>query len=236
MSSAPTAPERQFRGRLARTILLLFLPLALVPLLFTGLMVAVWLAVSPVAGIYSQPNSLTIIAILLYMVTLLLVAFVIWQVIQRRMIQPLGQLTSTMQHFVLGNWEERVPVEREDEIGLLTYSFNQMANELSGVYQELETQVEQRAVQFYIVTEIAQIMISASQLDELLRKVVKLLVNHFGYTFAAIFLADPSGQYAILQEAALSPDMEAHGLSAENYSGIRVRIDAPEANSISLVG
>ena len=56
----------------------------------------------------------------------------------RTIIKPLGEFTSTVQKMSSKNLSTRVKVVRNDEIGKLATSFNQMADNVEKSYQELE--------------------------------------------------------------------------------------------------
>ncbi|HAW50949.1 MAG TPA: hypothetical protein DCX54_01285 [Flavobacteriales bacterium] len=55
--------------------------------------------------------------------------------------------------------------------------------------------------QVQTASEIARDISIALNLDELLQKAVQLIRNQFNYYHAAVFLIDPSGEYAIIREA-----------------------------------
>jgi len=79
---------------------------------------------------------------------LLAVAAII--VLLRQRLRPLGRLLDQAHAFGEGNLKVRVPVVRQDEIGALTATFNQMAESLSGTVAKVRTSstdVTQRADQ-----------------------------------------------------------------------------------------
>jgi len=137
----------------------------------------------------------------------IIVAAVIW-VVTQRLVGPLRTLTQTTQQFAQGNWDERSPDTREDEIGLLSHTFNVMADDLSDLYRSLESQVlertsslEKRSQQFEATAQVAREASAIRNLDELLNNTTELISGHFGYYHAGIFLVDEVGKYAILQAA-----------------------------------
>ncbi len=119
----------------------------------------------------------------------------------RRLTQPLLQVTNTIQKFSAGDWSQRVDLNREDEIGQLAHIFDKMADELSGLYQSLEEQVEARSRQIRTAAEVAQYATTATELHEMLKRTVNLIIEQFGYYHASIFLLDSSRQNAELREA-----------------------------------
>ncbi len=119
----------------------------------------------------------------------------------RRLTEPLLQVASTIQRFSAGDWSQRVNLNREDEIGQLGDMFDKMADELTGLYQSLEEQVEARSRQIRTAAEVAQFATTATELHEMLTRTVNLIVEQFGYYHASIFLLDKSRQTAELREA-----------------------------------
>lgn len=138
---------------------------------------------------------------------LLLIGIIIW-IAANRFSRPLQALTETTNQFAQGNWDSRVPVSRDDEIGLLAYTFNQMAEELSTLYQSLSSQVEDqtqelrtRSSQFEATAQVAREAAAIHDLDSLLAHTTALISHHFGYYHVGIFLLDETGRFAILQAA-----------------------------------
>ena len=119
----------------------------------------------------------------------------------RRIVRPILEIAESTRHFSEGDWQKRVFVSRNDEIGLLSHSFNQMADEISTLYRSLETQVITRTEQVRTASEVAQIATSAADLDTLLHQTVKLIIERFGYYYAAVFLLDEAKEYAILKDS-----------------------------------
>ncbi len=80
----------------------------------------------------------------------LLLAVAATIVLLRHRLRPLGRLVEQARAFGEGNLKVRVPVVRQDEIGALTATFNQMAESLSGTVAKVRTSstdVTQRADQ-----------------------------------------------------------------------------------------
>ena len=150
-------------------------------------------------SVFSQINSLLIFAVVLVILFAILIGLLLWQVTQR-FTRPLVNLSKTVRNFANGMWEQRAPVNRGDEIGLLAYSFNKMADELTGLYHSLETKVEERTSQVRAATEIAQIAISATNLDRLLMKALELLMRRFDFAYAAVYLVDERGSALVLHQ------------------------------------
>jgi GAF domain-containing protein/HAMP domain-containing protein len=138
--------------------------------------------------------------VILITVTILVAGILIW-ISVRRFVQPILEVATTAQYFAEGDWQNRAMTNRKDEIGLLAYSFNQMADEISSLYRSLESQVITRTQQVRTAAEVAQIATSATNLDLLLEQTVKLIVERFGYYYAAVFMLDDYKEYAILRKS-----------------------------------
>ena len=191
-----------------------------------------WIASANTALVLEVPDSVitgplqnsAILQTILMVVALFVVGIVIWQG-TRRIVKPITQVSQTAWDFADGNMRARAPVDRNDEIGMLAYSFNQVADQLVDLYRSLEQQVEDRTQQIQTAAEVAQISTSANNLDEMLSRVVRLIVERFGYYHAAIYILDRSGDHIILRQAA--------GQGAEEFlsKGLQIAV-----GSRSIVG
>ena len=77
-------------------------------------------------------QSLGILAVALFASSILL-----YFLLNRYIAAPLGGLARVARQFAAGNLDQRVPVKREDEIGVLGHTFNQMAGQLHDLYDTL---------------------------------------------------------------------------------------------------
>ncbi len=178
-----------------------------------------WVTEISEQSIYQQVNSLLLFAVVLFVVIATLMALIIW-LATRRMVRPLTTLAQIVQSFAEGRWEQRTPVTRNDEIGQLGYSFNYMADELSDLYYSLETKVEDRTYQIQTASEAAQIAISSQSLAELINRITRLIHERFEIAYAAIYLIDTSGKFAIYQ-GGVGPEE-----TMESNLGYRVEIES----------
>jgi GAF domain-containing protein/HAMP domain-containing protein len=174
--------------------------------------------------IFAQLNSLAPFTLALLSLSLVGMGLIIWAG-TNRVIKPLRALTGIAQKYAQGDWSQRAPVKTKDEIGLLAYSFNNMADDLSGLYHSLEQKVDERTRQIRTASEVAQSVIGATSLDELLNKTAAVLVERFSFYHAGIFLVDSTGKYATLS-AAFS-----HAAQAMLARGHRL-----EVGSASIIG
>ncbi|MFQ6099775.1 MAG: GAF domain-containing protein [Anaerolineae bacterium] len=133
----------------------------------------------------------------------------------RNITGPVQRLMEGATHLAAGHLEERVPVERGDELGGLATVFNEMAERLQTLYAELEQRVaertealqkanyalQRRAIQLETSAEVGRAIVSIFDVDQLLRTTVDLIRDRFGFYHAGIFLLDEAGEWAVLQEA-----------------------------------
>lgn len=144
------------------------------------------------------------------LLTTVISAFVI-----RQITRPVIRLTESALEMAEGNLEQHVPVASRDEIGILTYVFNQMASELKSLYEDLEAkvvartqllqkanyQIQRRAIQLEASLEVSQAITSIRDPAELLERVADRIRDRFSYVAVAVYLVDPGGAAARLHAA-----------------------------------
>jgi len=150
--------------------------------------------------VLEQINSLVPFTILIMFITILGMGLFIGAGINR-LINPILSLTQITRRFAEGDLGQRAEVKSRDEIGLLSHSFNQMADDLRNLYRSLEQKVEERTRQIRTAAEVAKGMTASSNLNELMSTTTRLIVERFGYYHSAIFLLDRAGKYAVARAA-----------------------------------
>lgn len=146
---------------------------------------------------YQQINNLIPFSVILITVSVLiaaLLAFLGSQFLTR----PLIKLSAAANRFANGDWSERAEVNRNDEIGVLAKSFNYMVEQISDLYQSMENRVEQRSQQIRIASEIGQVATTSANRDEIAQKTTHLVLERFGFPYAAIAFIDESGANAVI--------------------------------------
>ena len=152
--------------------------------------------------------------VFLFLSTLLVLGTVLLYA-SNRIVVPLQELSKIAHEFASGNWLERAPVDRNDEIGELEYSFNQMANELSSLYRSLKHQVDERTEYIRTASDVAQSIVATFNLDELLEKTTRLIAERLDYYHVGIFMVGKTRKTAFLR-AAYGPAAE-EMLSQEHH-------------------
>jgi GAF domain-containing protein/HAMP domain-containing protein len=119
----------------------------------------------------------------------------------RSISDPLAQLMDSFQKVENGNLDTRAPVISSDEVSQLAIYFNRMVARLQELQSGLEKKVEERTSQLKAINEVGRVATSILEPDELLKRVVNLIIEEFGYYYSAIYLIDQTGQWCELKEA-----------------------------------
>ena len=82
--------------------------------------------------------------------------------IQRAVVRPLRALQLATSRFGGGDSKARIATTTPDEIGLLSASFNRMADQIVGAQADLESRVRQRTQQFIRAARLADLGVLAS--------------------------------------------------------------------------
>lgn len=126
----------------------------------------------------------------------------------RNLDEPLTQLSEMARQVVAGNLNARVQVQREDELGILGQTLNDMTAQIQSLISELERRVaertrdlERRTVELQTAAEVARDASIAEDMDELLNRAARLIRERFGFYHVGIFLVDENNDYAVLRAA-----------------------------------
>ena len=137
---------------------------------------------------------------LILLTALMLVSALIVYISSRRIIKPLVDLANDAQTFSAGDWSYRAKVGRDDEIGLLAYSFNNMVDQLTGYYYSLEEKVESRTQQLRLAAEIAQTASKGLTQGDVLHQASVAISEKLDIPYHAIYLIDNVSKTASLLE------------------------------------
>ncbi|MBK9052571.1 MAG: GAF domain-containing protein [Chloroflexi bacterium] len=117
----------------------------------------------------------------------------------RSIATPVIQLAGAAQAVAIGKLEQRVDIERDDEIGLLAEAFNSMTSQLRQLVGGLEHRVAEQTRDLTVAAEVGQRIATERDLSTLLAAAAELIANRFNLYHAQIYLTDPSGQLLILR-------------------------------------
>ena len=162
----------------------------------------------------------------------------------RTIADPIRTLAQTTESFAAGNLSVRAVVDREDEIGALAKSYNQMATQLQEIIGELEQRVtdrtkdlESQTLRLRVAAEIARDAAAARDLNELLTRAGDLIISRFNFYHIGIFLLDNTKEYAVL---VASPTEAGRKMIEDNHrlrvgeTGIVGRVSATGEPRIAL--
>ncbi len=111
----------------------------------------------------------------------------------RRIAAPIQELIQATQRFIDGDWQTRITAPHMDETGLLAAMINHMAKDLSVLYTNMDSQVKEKTRQLKVAAEVTQIIISATDINELFSKTCNLAIERFNCYSASIYLMDDVG-------------------------------------------
>lgn len=115
--------------------------------------------------------------------------------------RPVLALTDAATRFAGGNYGVQVSASREDELGALVQSFNQMGGTVQNVLTTLEQEVQTRTRAIEVGATISRELTGVLKVDALFRTVVSLLMQAFDLYHVQIFLNDPDKGELVLAEA-----------------------------------
>jgi len=132
--------------------------------------------------------------------------------VTRSIADPIINLAITAAQIADGDLNRMAQVDREDEVGALARAFNSMTSQLRDLINSLEQNVEdrtrdliaansaleQRAVQMETSAQVGREITSILDLDVLLKRVVELIQDAFGYYHVQIFLLNKETRQLIL--------------------------------------
>ena len=155
------------------------------------------------AGLFESINQFQLLALAVLLVGAIVVSLLTWTTI-RQTILPIQELTRVAVAISSGDLTRQAAVQTgppgsQDELGLLARTFNQMTAELRELVSGLENrvvertrQLERRALQFQVTSEVARAAAAIRDPERLLQNVVNLISERFGFDHAGIFLLDLS--------------------------------------------
>jgi GAF domain-containing protein/HAMP domain-containing protein len=124
----------------------------------------------------------------------------------RQALRPIDSLAEAVSSISAGDLTRALPIESDDEIGVVARSVNNMTDQLRGLITDLEDHVSTRTVELerrtrYLEAAARVARESAAVLEPqpLLERVAALISDQFGFHHTGIFLLDESREWAVLQ-------------------------------------
>jgi GAF domain-containing protein/HAMP domain-containing protein len=203
----PKEFEKQLAGSTGARMLTKFLVVIFIMVLVSVLLVApvgyhstMTVLIGGVIGTQGALQSLQV-QILIAAFAALLLGIGLSLLLSRSVSDPIHHIISILNKVEEGDLKLRANVDATDEVGELAMHFNRMISRLDALQGTLESQVAERTEQLKATLEVSHVASTILDPDELIKKVVNLITDRFGYYYTAIFLIDDSGQWAVLQEA-----------------------------------
>lgn len=124
-------------------------------------------------------------------------------------IHPVRRLQDGLQRMARREFGVRLPVDRLDEFGVLARGFNRMADELQGLYSDLEARVAEKTALLASQNEVlsalydmAAFLNRPNDIEAVCRGFLDRVIQRFGADGAAIRLRGPQGDRARISMAA----------------------------------
>lgn len=114
---------------------------------------------------------------------------------------PIARLRQVAVQITGGDLAAQARAEADDEIGELAMAFNNMTAQMRVLIDSLELQVEARTAQLQASADVGRAVASILDPHQLLREVVNLITDRFGFYYTAVFTPDEAGKYAVLRAA-----------------------------------
>lgn len=123
--------------------------------------------------------------------------------ITRSMTRPLQQLTAVAEQIAGGDLTLSARIEQKDEVGILAQAFNSMTKQLRESIRTLEQRVadrtrdlERRSAYQEASAQVSRAVTSILEPEPLIKQIVELIRGQFDLYHTALFLLDPTGQWA----------------------------------------
>jgi GAF domain-containing protein len=142
-----------------------------------------------------------LIGVFVFFFFLLLLSAVLIRGIRHSITKPIAELQEAAEQFRRGRWETTVPVSGNDELTVLTSTFNQMATDLAESRIYLEQRVAQRTQSLETSAEVSHNLSSILDQDAFSIAVVEQLQSTFGYYYVQLYLANDTNDIFTLKSA-----------------------------------
>ncbi len=111
--------------------------------------------------------------------------------------KPLISLAGTVRQFTAGNLNARTSIRSKDEIGMLAFSFNTMAQQVGKLLQGLEERTRELEVSQHITIAVSELSRAILDPELLLREASALMQSRFGLSYVQIYLLEPTTRQLI---------------------------------------
>jgi PAS domain S-box-containing protein len=151
----------------------------------------------PTAEVYANAQTLTV-SIIATLVILFLIAVGGIGYGGRSLTRPILEVSQAASRIAAGDFQTKVQVRSEDEVGALGAALNTMSGRLAELVGRLESGVVERTRNIEIAAEIGREAAQLRNIDELLQRAVNAIRERFNFYHAQVFLVDDARQFAVL--------------------------------------
>ncbi len=148
-----------------------------------------------------QQVAVTVIAIAVVFIVL---AVIVIGIVSQYIARPIRAVSERAQRIAQGQFDTTTEntdlLRRNDELGNLSRSFQQMSAQLRELFQNLEARVEARTADLRTSAEIAAAANQVRQMEDLLSLTTNLLRDRFDFYYVQIYLIGDEGKFAVLRE------------------------------------
>jgi len=157
---------------------------------------------------------------------LIVLAISLFWVIHRSL-RPIGTLTDTAMAIAAGELDRTVPVQGDDEIGVLATAFNSMTEQLRGLIGSLEQRVSARTQRLEMIASLSERLSAILDFYQLLDELVNRVKEQFGYYHAHVYIIDNERQNLVVAagagEAGAKMKEDRHRISLDTPTSLVAR-------------
>jgi len=167
--------------------------------------------------VFSQPHDIFLAPVerqtknTLWLVLIITMGVITAAVVSTRiLIRPIIRLTDVTRRVMEGDFNAWQPLHEQitisdleqnrDEINVLTFSFNQMLEQLTDLLSRFEEKVEHRTHAIRTSAEMGQHIIAILSLEDLLKYIVDSIQEAFNMSHICIYLADKTSSLLVMVE------------------------------------
>ncbi|MBW8012126.1 MAG: GAF domain-containing protein [Chloroflexi bacterium] len=158
------------------------------------------------APVQAQARTSIIVAVVVALAATFIATYIA-QMISR----PIVELTNTAEEFGQGNMDVRAEVGSSDEMGQLSGSFNQMANQVGSLLEDLQErqkevetalgEVQARSTEMEASQRVTFAASERTTPEDFLNLLVNLINDQFDVYHTQLYMVDDEGQNAVLTES-----------------------------------